>query len=189
MNRILGPFRSGAFSKRATIVFLTAILSLIASMFGACGGSSHMKAPSPILTLSSNAVPFSAVQGSPFNPPDASVNVTNTGAGTLNFTVTSDQRWLTVAPINGTAPETMQIFAATENLAAGTYTGHITVTDPGVPGSPAVVTVTFTVGSRYLARRFHPPRLARRTRRTRHFGRSGGRTRSTAEWSPPPARV
>jgi hypothetical protein len=41
----------------------------------------------------------------------------------------------------------MQIFVATGVLAAGTYTGHITVTDPGASGSPAIITVTFVVGS------------------------------------------
>src|SRR5271154_2916006 len=127
MDRILGPFRSGAFSKRATIVFLTAILSFIASMCGACGGGGgrHVSTPTPALSLSSNAVPFSAVQGSPFNPPDPSVNVTTTGAGVLNFTTSSDQPWLSVDPSNGTAPLTMQIFVETGVLAAGTYTGHI----------------------------------------------------------------
>jgi hypothetical protein len=99
------------------------------------------------LSLSSNAVSFSAVQGSPFNPADASVNVNNTGAGTLNFTATVDQPWLTVTPTDGTAPVAMQIFVETGILAANTYTGHVTVTDPGASGSPAIITVTFTVGS------------------------------------------
>jgi len=148
MNRILGPFRSGAFSERAAVICLTAIICALAALCAGCGGGGgHMKAPSAILTLSSNAVPFSAVQGSPFNPPDASVNVTNTGAGTLSFTTSSDQPWLSVDPPNGTAPLTMQIFVETGVLAAGTYTGHITVTDPGASGSPAIVTVTFVVGS------------------------------------------
>ena len=149
MTRTLGPFLSRSFSKRAAIICLTAILCVLASMCGACGGggSGHVTTPTPSLSLSANAVPFSAVQGSPFNPPDASVNVTNTGAGTLNFTTTTDQPWLTVTPTNGTAPEAMQIFVATGVLAAGTYTGHITVTDPGASGSPAIITVTFVVGS------------------------------------------
>jgi BACON domain-containing protein len=149
MNRTLGPFCLEDPSRRSSIFCLTGILCVLASLCSACGGggSGHGRVASPSLSLSSNAVSFSAVQGSPFNPADASVNVNNTGAGTLNFTATVDQPWLTVTPTDGTAPVAMQIFVETGILAANTYTGHVTVTDPGASGSPAIITVTFTVGS------------------------------------------
>ncbi|HXN98650.1 MAG TPA: hypothetical protein VN881_06215 [Candidatus Acidoferrales bacterium] len=147
MNRTLGPFCLEDPSRRLSILCLTGILFVLASLCAGCGGGGHVHVASPSLSLSSNAVSFSAVQGSPFNPADASVNVNNTGAGTLNFTATADQPWLTVTPTDGTAPIAMQIFVETGILAANTYTGHITVTDPGASGSPAIITVTFTVGS------------------------------------------
>jgi len=102
--------------------------------------------PSPILHLSSSALTFNATQGGS-SPSSQSVNVTNTGVGTLNFAASSDSAWLTVTPTSGTAPQSLQITSTVGTLAAGTYTGHITVTSAGAQGSPATVTVTFVVAA------------------------------------------
>jgi len=102
--------------------------------------------PSPILHLSSSALTFNATQAGS-SPSSQSVNVTNTGVGTLNFTASSDSAWLTVTPTSGTAPQSLQISSTVGTLAAGTYTGHITVTSAGAQGSPATVTVTFVVAA------------------------------------------
>ncbi len=148
MNWILGPLHAGNLCQRTAIFSLTGLLCVVASLCAACGGGSHhLPAGKPVLVLSSGAVPFVAIQGSATNPAPASVDVTNTGTGTLTFTAASDQPWLTVTPTSGTAPQTLQISAAVGALAAGTFTGHVTVTDAGAQGSPAVVTVTFTVGT------------------------------------------
>jgi hypothetical protein len=148
MTRILGPFRSQSFSKRAAIICLTGIICALAALCAGCGGGGHkIPAAAPILTLSTNAVPFDAVEGSSSNPAPISVNVTNTGTGTLSFTVVTDVPWLTVTPTSGTAPQTLQISATVGTLAPNSYMGHITVVDSGVQGSPATVDVTFTVGS------------------------------------------
>ncbi len=100
----------------------------------------------PVLSISAQTVSFSAVVGGS-NPSPATVNVTNTGGGTISFTAASDSTWLSVSPASGTAPQTLQISAAVVGLAAGTYTGHVTVTATGVQGSPATITVTLTVSS------------------------------------------
>jgi hypothetical protein len=98
------------------------------------------------LSVSPQTVSFTATAGGT-NPAPGSVNVTNTGGGTLTFTATSDSTWLSVAPASGTAPQALSVSANIAGLAAGTYTGHITVTATGAQGSPATVTVTLTVGS------------------------------------------
>ncbi len=100
----------------------------------------------PVLSVSPTAVPFTALVGGS-NPSPATVNVTNTGSGTLSFTAGSDSTWLSVSPVSGSAPQALQVSASITGLAAGTYTGHITVTSTGTQGSPAVVTVTLTVSS------------------------------------------
>lgn len=97
------------------------------------------------LSISQTSVSFSATQGSGTNPPAATVNLTNTGSGTLTYTTTSDASWLSVSPASGTAPQALQVSAALGTLAAGTYTGHVTVTAAGAQGSPATITATFTV--------------------------------------------
>jgi len=100
----------------------------------------------PVLSVSPTAVPFSATVGGS-NPLPATVNVTNTGTGALNFTASSDSTWLGVSPGSGTAPQSLQVSASITGLAAGTYTGHVTVTSSGSQNSPATITVTLTVSS------------------------------------------
>ena len=132
MNRVAG------------ILSLTFLCVALAACGGGNGGGNG---GTPVLSLSSTAASFAAVQGSGANPAPASVNVTNTGMGTLGFTAASDQPWLTATPGNGSAPQALQISAAVGTLTPNTYTGHVTVTASGVQGSPAMVTVTFVVGA------------------------------------------
>ncbi len=102
--------------------------------------------PNPILSVAPQTIAFNAVQGGA-NPSPTGVSVTNTGSGTLSFTASSDASWLGVSPASGSAPSNLQLTAAVGSLVAGTYTGHITVTASGVQGSPATITVTFTIAS------------------------------------------
>jgi hypothetical protein len=91
---------------------------------------------------------FVTSHGAVSNPSPTSVNVSNSGTGgMLMFTASSDSPWLNVTPDNGTAPQTLQISVALGTLTSAVYTGHITVTDAGAQGSPATITVTFTVGT------------------------------------------
>ena len=110
------------------------------SMFGS--GSTVPLAP--ILSISTNTVSFSIVQGSP-DPTPATVNVLNNGGGTLTFTTASDSSWLSVAQVSTTAPASLQVAASAAGLAVGVYTGHVTISAIGVQGSPQVITVTFTI--------------------------------------------
>jgi outer membrane protein assembly factor BamB len=102
--------------------------------------------PQPVLSVSPSSLIFSAIEGGA-NPPPASLTVSNTGSGTLNFTDGVDQGWLQAAPTSGSAPpaQTVQITATTGTLAAGSYKGNVTVTATGAGGSPATIPVTFTV--------------------------------------------
>ncbi|HVJ09778.1 MAG TPA: N,N-dimethylformamidase beta subunit family domain-containing protein [Acidisarcina sp.] len=100
----------------------------------------------PVLAVTPTSLSFSGVAGGS-NPAAAALNVTNGGGGTLTFTAASDSGWLTVSPVSGTAPQTLQVTASLAGLAAGTYTGHITVTATGAQGSPAVIAVTLTVAA------------------------------------------
>ena len=101
---------------------------------------------SPSLSVSPSSITLGATVGST-NPSSAILSVANSGSGTLNFTVTTDAQWLTVSPATGTAPQTVTVTPALSGLAVGTYTGHITITAPGIQGSPQVVTVTLVVNT------------------------------------------
>jgi len=117
------------------------------SAYGVAGSGS------PILSISPTSLSFSAIQGGA-NPAPANLSITNSGSGTLTFTDSSDQPWLSAAPASGTAPQTLQISAAVGSLTAGSYTGHVTVTATGAQNSPATATVTFTVAP------FIPPSIS-----------------------------
>src|SRR6202050_1915099 len=149
MNRNLGPFRLVRARHFGATFFPAAILCALASLFAGCGGGGHhMTEPAPILVVSTNAIPFVAVQGSATDPAPVSVSVTNAGTGVLTFTAASDaSAWLSVTPTSGIAPQTLQILAVVGALAPGTYVGHITVTATSAQDSPAVITVTLVVGS------------------------------------------
>jgi hypothetical protein len=100
--------------------------------------------PQPVLTVSPTTLSFTATQGAG-NPSPATLNVTNTGTGTLNFTTASNSAWLTVSPLSGTAPQTLQVSANINGLSPATYTGNITIMATGAQNSPAVIPVTLTV--------------------------------------------
>ena len=101
--------------------------------------------PQPALGVSRNSLAFTATQGGA-NPPAQTVDLTNTGGGTLNFTASEAAPWLSVSPPSGTAPATLSVTPSIAGLAPGTYTTPITVQAPGAAGSPQTIDVTLTVG-------------------------------------------
>ncbi|MCK6550739.1 S8 family serine peptidase, partial [Myxococcota bacterium] len=101
----------------------------------------------PAIGVAPASLAFSATQGGA-NPASQTLSVTNSGTGgTLAWSASSDQSWLTVSPASGTAPSTITVTAATGSLAAGTYSANVTITGTGASNSPVVVPVTFTVAA------------------------------------------
>ncbi len=100
----------------------------------------------PSLVLSSSALSFSATAGGS-SPAAQPVAISNGGSGALAWTASSGQGWLAVSPSSGSGPGTISIQPATGSLAAGTYTGSVTVSASGAAGSPKTIAVTFTVAA------------------------------------------
>ncbi|MEA2136290.1 MAG: hypothetical protein QOC68_4199 [Solirubrobacteraceae bacterium] len=98
----------------------------------------------PALAVTPASLSFSAVADGA-NPADKTLSVTNTGTGTLSFTTSDDALWMSVTPGSGTAPQDLTVSVDTAGLAAGTYTGKVTVTAAGATGSPKDITVTLVV--------------------------------------------
>jgi hypothetical protein len=98
----------------------------------------------PVLSVAPTSLAFSATQGGA-NPAAQTVNVSNTGGGSLSFTASDNQSWLAVAPASGTAPAGLSVSTNIAGLAAGTYTGTVTIRAAGASGSPKTVGVTLTV--------------------------------------------
>ncbi|MDX9975667.1 MAG: IPT/TIG domain-containing protein, partial [FCB group bacterium] len=72
--------------------------------------------------------------GGPFSPTDIDYAVSNTGGGTLNWTASADQAWVTVAPGSGSSTTTattvnVSINSGANSLAPGLHTATVTFSD------------------------------------------------------------
>ena len=80
-------------------------------------------------------------------PVAQSLQISNSGTGTLAWTAASDQSWLAVSPLSGTAPSTLSVSVAPASLTAGSYSGTVTVIAAGASGSPLTIAVALTVAA------------------------------------------
>jgi hypothetical protein len=102
--------------------------------------------PSPALTLDANALSFTGTAGGS-NPAAKAFTVSNAGTGTMTWTAAGSQSWLGVSPASGSGQGVVSVQPNLAGLAAGTYSGTVTVAAPGATGSPAAVNVTLVVAS------------------------------------------
>jgi plastocyanin len=112
--------------------------------------------PAPTIALSPTSLTFNATQGGS-SPASQTVNVTNSGTGTLSglsldapaYGSGQPTGWLAAALSGTTAPATVTVTSSTGALTAGTYTATIAVrsTATGVTNSPQSISVTFNVAS------------------------------------------
>jgi hypothetical protein len=98
----------------------------------------------PTIGVSPTSFSFTATAGGS-NPANQSMGITNTGAGTLNWTASDNATWLAVSPTSGTAPSAVTVSVNIAGLTPGTYNGTITITATGATNSPVNVPVTLTV--------------------------------------------
>jgi len=97
----------------------------------------------PALSVQPGNMTFTAVAD--IQPPVQILQITNQGTGSLTWSGTSSQSWLSVSVTNGTAPSSPVVLANTIGLAPGLYTATITITAPGANGSPMNVPVSLTI--------------------------------------------
>jgi uncharacterized protein (TIGR03437 family) len=101
----------------------------------------------PVLSVPSAAITFQASAGQ--DAPAQSLAIANSGGSTLAWTAAvataTGGNWLKVNPTAGIGAATIQVSASAATLAAGSYSGTVTITAAGAKNSPAVVNVTFTV--------------------------------------------
>ena len=79
-------------------------------------------------------------------PPPQELEIRNSGEGTLDYRITTDQYWLSVSPDHGSSvgeTDTVLITVDPANLEPGTFEGAITITAP--PAWPVKVPVTLIV--------------------------------------------
>ena len=103
-------------------------------------------ATDPTITLDPTSFSFSAVQGGT-NPPSQVLSITNTGAGTLDWTTTHNSSWLTVTPASGAGDGSPTVAVNITGLTAGTYRDTITVSDPAATNNPQKVPVVLNLAA------------------------------------------
>jgi uncharacterized protein (TIGR03437 family) len=80
-------------------------------------------------------------------PAAQSFAIANSGAGTLSWTATASQSWLSLSSTSGAAPSTVMVTVAPATLGAGTYTGTIQISSAGASNTPVTVAVTLVVAA------------------------------------------
>jgi len=134
------------------ILKLTSALAVAAFLSAAPGTASSQAAPQMQVTPASGYY-SSGPQGGPFNPSIQIFNISNTGAAAMTFTASADQPWITVfiatATLNPGETYANPVFIGTpaNSLAAGTYTGTITITNTTNGSGNTTRTVTLIVGT------------------------------------------
>lgn len=100
--------------------------------------------PPPTISLSPTSFTFNAVQGGS-NPATQVLNITNTGGGTMSWSVSDNAAWLSEAPTSGSGNGSTTLSVNISGLAANTYNATITVTATGATNTPQTVPVTLVV--------------------------------------------
>jgi hypothetical protein len=102
--------------------------------------------PKPTIGFSPVNFNFNATEGGS-NPANQTLNISNTGAGNLNWTLTKASGWLGLAPTSGTNAGTVTVSVNITGLTAATYKDTIVITDPNADNSPQKVPVTLVLAA------------------------------------------
>jgi len=82
------------------------------------------------------------------NATSQTLEVWNSGGGTLNYTITDNQDWLSASPESGSSTgehNAIAVTYATTDLPVGTHEATIEISDPGASNSPQEIVVRLTV--------------------------------------------
>ncbi len=101
----------------------------------------------PIIAFEPTAFSFTATQGGA-NPSNQTLDIWNSGGGTLDWSVDDDGTWLSLAPTSGNSTgehDTVTLSVNISGLTAGDYNATITITAPGAINTPQTVPVSLTI--------------------------------------------
>jgi hypothetical protein len=101
----------------------------------------------PTIAFTPASFTFTATYGGA-NPVSQTLNLHNSGAGTLSWVVTDNATWLSETPTSGTSTgetDMVAVSASITGLATGTYNAVITITASGATNTPQTVPVTLIV--------------------------------------------
>ena len=111
-------------------------------------------APTPTISYTPVSFTFTATEGGS-NPSSQILRISNSGGGTLSWSVSDNAAWLTLSPTKGTCAEVTDNVTVSANISginAGNYSATITVSAPGATNTPQIVSVSLTI---------NPPQITR----------------------------
>ena len=98
----------------------------------------------PVIGVNPISLSFATIQGGP-NPAPQTVSISNTGSGTLSWSISDNANWLTLSPTSGTGNGAVTVNVSASGLAEGRYSASIVISATGA--SNVTVPVTFTISS------------------------------------------
>jgi hypothetical protein len=98
----------------------------------------------PILSVSPKQLQLNCILGA-VAPAPQSINVSNIGSGTLNWTASGAVSWLIYSPTSGANNASISVSVDPTGLAGGTYNTSITISDPLAVSSPQTIAVSLKV--------------------------------------------
>lgn len=104
---------------------------------------SHTGNPTAELKLSRSHLDFGSVSG--VSTDAQTFLIENSGTGTMEWSVSTDQSWLSASPKSGSGSGVVGVSVNGSSLSRGTYTGVVTVSSANASNSPRTVSVTFNV--------------------------------------------
>jgi hypothetical protein len=107
--------------------------------WGSTGGDT-----APIIGFSPSSFTFGANLGGS-NPASQTLNISNTGGGTLSWSLSDDASWLTLSSSSGSGAGSSSLTVNIPGMSAGTYNGTITIAATGATNTPQTVPVTLTI--------------------------------------------
>jgi len=103
-------------------------------------------APVPVIEVSQRNFSFAATQGGA-NPAPQALRISNTGGGTLSWTLSENVPWLTLSRTSGSGDTDVTLTVSTGSLAVGSYSGTIAINATGASSVTVSVAFTVTAGS------------------------------------------
>jgi len=100
----------------------------------------------PSISLSTSSLSNSCTEGT--DAPSQTFQVSNSGGGALNYSISDNRTWLTLTPTSGTSTgeqDTITVGYNTSGLSAGTRNATITISDPNADNDPQTISVSLTV--------------------------------------------
>jgi hypothetical protein len=98
----------------------------------------------PAIGYSQAPLSFLATYGSA-NPLDQTLEISNAGYDTLDWSASSDATWLSLDPTSGTNSGTVTVSVDISGVLPGTYDASIKITGTAATNSPVIIPVTLTI--------------------------------------------